>query len=94
MAWLVSRKPNSRVSQGSLRGSLFLIIDIRDLRSVSSNIGKFADDTKILAERLIRSSNNADVLQGDSNKLYEPAMKWQIQFDISKCCILMEEKRI
>ncbi len=50
---------------------------------LTSNISKFADDTKI--GRTIRTGEEARALQEDLNKLSAWSEKWQLSFNISKC---------
>ena len=53
---------------------------------ISSNISKFADDTK--TGRQISSEREALVLQGKLNRMHEWAVKWQMDFNIKKCSAL------
>ena len=55
-------------------------------RVISSNISKFADDTKI--GRQISSEQKAMVLQGELNRMHKWAVKWQMDFNINKCSTL------
>ena len=66
---------------------LVFIIYINDLDTgISSNISKFADDTKI--GRQINSGQDANALHEDLNKLQGWSEKWQIKFNTSKCSVL------
>ena len=77
----------SGVPQGSVLGPLLFIIYINDLdNGVNSDISKFADDTKI--GRLINSRNDTEILQIDLDKMQEWTIKWQMNFNTSKCSIL------
>ena len=77
----------SGVPQGSVLGPLLFIIYINDLdNGVSSDISKFADDTKI--GRPIRSADDSKMLQEDLNKLHAWSEKWQMDFNITKCSVL------
>ena len=77
----------SGVPQGSVLGPLLFIIYINDLDTgVSSNLGKFADDTKI--GRKICSQRDNDILQRELDILQEWAKKWQMEFNTNKCSIL------
>ncbi len=53
---------------------------------ISSDVSKFADDTKI--GRVIQSGRDASALQGDLDKLFDWAGKWQMEFNVGKCSIL------
>ncbi len=65
-------------------GPLLFIIYINDLDSgISSEVSKFADDTKV--GRVIRTDYDASELQGDLDRLNEWARKWQMEFKIGKC---------
>ncbi len=67
-------------------GPLLYIIYINDLDSgISSEISKFADDTKI--GKVITTDQDARTLQGDLDRLYDWPRKWQ-EFNIGKCSIL------
>ncbi|XP_076034815.1 uncharacterized protein LOC143021293 [Oratosquilla oratoria] len=77
----------SGVPQGSVLGPLLFIMYINDLDDgLNSDVSKFADDTKI--GRLIRSGEDAQILQDDLNKLLTWSVKWQMNFNISKCSVL------
>ena len=77
----------SGVPQGSVLGPLLFIIYINDLDTgVSSNLGKFADDTKI--GRQICSQRDNDIVQRELDILQEWANKWQMEFNTNKCSIL------
>ena len=82
-----------RVPQRSVLGPLLFIIFINDLDSeVSSDISKFADDTKI--GRKITNLDDVRGLQEDLDKLYEWSEKWQMQFNVDKCSIMSIGKNI
>ncbi len=49
---------------------------------ISSDVSKFADDTKI--GRVIRSNQDASILQNELDNLYEWAEKWQMRFIVGK----------
>jgi len=50
---------------------------------ISSNILKFADDTKIFKE--VMNSTDCIKLQADLDKLVLWAQKWQMEFNVNKC---------
>ena len=78
---------NSGVPQGSVLGPLLFIIYINDLDSGnSSNISKFADDTKI--ETHISWDRETRILLGELNRMHAWAVKWQMDFDTNKCSTL------
>lgn len=80
-------KVTSGVPQGSVLGPLLFIIYINDLDTgVSSNISKFADDTKL--GRRIVSNDDKVTLQRELDMLQEWATKWQMDFNTSKCSVL------
>ncbi|KAK8727094.1 hypothetical protein OTU49_009939, partial [Cherax quadricarinatus] len=77
----------SGVPQGSVLGPLLFIIYINDLdEGITSDISKFADDTKI--GRIIDSNVDVRELQKDLDKLYSWSEKWQMQFNVDKCKVL------
>lgn len=53
---------------------------------ITSNVNEFADGTKIC--RLVKSDNNAMVLQNDLTNLHEWARKWLTTFNTDKCSVL------
>ncbi len=66
---------------------MLFVIYINDLDSgISSEVSKFADDTK--AGRVIKTDQDASQLQGDLDRLYGWAGKWQMEFNIVKCSIV------
>ena len=74
----------SGVPQGSVLGPLLFIIYINDLDSgISSDISKFADDTKV--GRKIQSRQEENSLQEDFDKMYQWSQICQMDFNISKC---------
>jgi len=77
----------SGVPQGSILGPLLFLIFINDLEdSISGNVFKFADDTKIF--RQVRDVQDNISMQADLNRLVEWADKWQMQFNVSKCKVM------
>ena len=80
-------KVTSGVPQGSVLGPLLFIIYINDIEvGVSSDVSKFADDTKV--GRPVRSTEDVRMLQEDLDKLYNWSDKWEMQFNINKCNIM------
>ncbi len=68
-------------------GPLSFIIYINDLGSgIISEVSKYEDDTKV--GRIIRTAQDASELQGDLERLYDWARKWQKEFNIGKCSIM------
>ena len=77
----------SGVSQGSVLGPLLFIIYINDLETgISSDISKFADDTKI--GRPVKNIHDARMLQEDLNRLHDWSEKWEMKFNVNKCSIM------
>ena len=74
----------SRVPQGSVLGPILFLIYINDLEEgVTSNILKFADDTKLL--RKFKGNGDKQQLQDDIDKLIKWSEKWQMLFNFQKC---------
>ena len=71
----------SGVPQGSVLGPILFLIYINDLDDdITSNVLKFADDTKVF--RKIKSDADRQHLQDDLNKLIEWSEKWQMLFNL------------
>ena len=76
----------SGVPQGTVLGPLMFLIYINDIASHISNttfIRLFADDC--LLYRVIKTSDDNEVLQNDLTSLYNWSRKWQMSFNASKC---------
>ena len=74
----------SGVPQGSVLGPILFLIYINDLDdSITSNVLKFADDTKLL--RKVNTDGNKQHLQNDLDRLVKWSEKWQMLFNFGKC---------
>ena len=82
-----TRNVSSGVPQGSVLGPLLFLMFINDMPlNIKSGIKLFADDTKLY--RIIRSVNDADILQEDLDKLTHWCKEWKMVFNTSKCHVL------
>ena len=67
----------SGVPQGSVLGPILFLIYINDLEdSITSNVLKFADDTKLF--RKVNTDGDKQHLQNDLDRLVKWSEKWQI----------------
>ena len=67
--------------QGSVLGPLLFLIYINDLDdNITSNVLKFADDTKVF-----RKDGDKQHLQNDLDRLVKWSEKWQMLFNFGKC---------
>ena len=65
------------VPQGSVLGPLLFLIYIGDLDdNITSNVLKFADDTKVF--RRVNNDGDKQHLQNDLNRLVKWSEKWQM----------------
>ena len=74
----------SGVPQGSVLGPILFLIYINDLDdSITSNVLKFADDTKLF--RKVNTDGDKQHLQNDVDRLVKWSEKWQMLFNFGKC---------
>ena len=74
----------SGVPQGSVLGPILFLIYINDLDdSITSNVLKFADDTKLF--RKVNADGDKQHLQNDLDRLVKWSEKWQMLFNFGKC---------
>ena len=80
-------KVKSGVPQGSVLGPLLFLIYINDIDElVSSNLLKFADDTKIVS--VVSNKNDIDKLQQDLRNVCKWSKDWLMLFNVEKCKIM------
>ena len=74
----------SGVLQGSVLGPIVFLIYINDLEdSITSNVLKFADDTKLF--RKVNTNGDKQHLQNDLDRLVKWSEKGQMLFNFGKC---------
>ena len=74
----------SGVPQGSVLGPILFLIYINDLDdSITSNVLKFADETKLF--RKVNTDGDKQHLQNDLDRLVKWSEKWQMLFNFGKC---------
>ena len=74
----------SGVPQGSVLGPILFLIYINDLDdSITSNVLKFVDDTKLF--RKVNTDGDKQHLQNDLDRLVKWSEKWQMLFNFGKC---------
>ena len=74
----------SGVPQGSVLGPILFLIYINDLDdSITSNVLKFADDTKLF--RKVNTDGDKQHLQNNLDRLVKWSEKWQMLFNFGKC---------
>ena len=70
--------------QGSVLGLILFLIYINDLDdSITSNVLKFVDDTKLF--RKVNTDGDKQHLQNDLDRLVKWSEKWQMLFNFGKC---------
>ena len=81
-------KVTSGVPQGTVLGPPLFLIYINDLPECvnHSEIRLFADDC--IVYRCIHNQQDAELLQEDINAIQTWASTWQMNFDVSKCCLI------
>ena len=99
--WLINRKQrvsinghfsqwrvvSSGVPQGSVLGPMLFNLFINDLElGLSSEVAKFADDTKLF--RVVKAREDCEALQRDLSRLEEWASMWQMRFNVAKCKVM------
>ena len=78
---------SSGVPQGSVLGPLLFLIYINDLDcGITSNISKFADDTKVGGKAL--TNGDCEVIQRDLDTLSTWSDKWLLKFNKDKCKVM------
>ena len=74
----------SRVPQGSVLGLVLFLIYINDLDdNITSNVLKFADDTKVF--RKVNTDGDKQHLQNYIDKLVKRSEEWQMLLNFGKC---------
>lgn len=77
----------SGVPQGSVLGPLLFLLYINDIgEGIQSTIRLFADDCVLYRE--IRGRNDSYIFQKDLNHLDSWSEKWQMKFNVKKCCVM------
>ena len=82
--WRSFKSVLSGVPQGSVLGLILFLIYINDFDdSITSNVLKLADDTKLF--RKVNTDGDKQHLQNDLDRLVKWSEKWQMLFNFGKC---------
>ena len=74
------------VPQGSVLGPILFLSYINDLLDrTRSKVRLFANDTAILS---VSNLQDAQILQQDLDRLHEWVLKWDMEFNLSKCVVI------
>ena len=77
----------SGVPRGSVLGPLLFFIYMNNLEDeISSNVSKFADDTKIFRE--LKGNKDCNIFQSDLDTLVSWSQRWQMEFNVKKCKVM------
>ena len=77
----------SGVPQGSVLGPVLFIIYINDIeQDVTSQLSKFADDTKVF--RKMTNEDECAKLQEELNRLVAWSKEWLMMFNVDKCKVM------
>ena len=83
---------SSGVPQGSVLGPIMFLLCVNDMPiGINSYMNMFADDAKIM--RKVKNLEDCNKLQEDLDKIYEWSVKWQMEFNISKCHVMKMGKK-
>jgi len=80
----------SGVPQGSVLGPLLFLIYINDLEddvSTTTGILKFADDSKVFGT--VNNRSQQDIIKKDLDTLKMWTDRWQMEFIVSKCKVII-----
>jgi hypothetical protein len=81
------KEVTSGVPQGSVLGPLLFVLYINDLPdNISHHVKLYADDSKFLG--VIRTDDDARILQEDINKAVVWSELWLMSFNITKCKVM------
>ena len=78
---------NSGVPEGSMLGPVLFLVFINDLPDhIRSKVRLFADDTAVYLA--VSNLEQAKLLQEDLDRLGEWSLKWDMEFNPSKCTVI------